>query len=160
MSFLIGVSWSRSRVTYFLGCVLKCNLFCFNSHNLPLTSSLHLCPLQTQCPEHLLWDRGHRAPEVGPGPVSPGSVGYLLLLHLEGCQVHWKSEYWGVDISCTYCVAWMPFGLCFLSRQVGDKTLLLRENPHAWKAVNLVDLKTQASALSWKLLVGQTHCRL
>ncbi|KAI3357615.1 hypothetical protein L3Q82_016033, partial [Scortum barcoo] len=37
---------------------------------------------QAQRPEHLHRDRGHRAPEVGPGPVSPGSVGHLLLLHL------------------------------------------------------------------------------
>lgn len=71
--------------------------------------------LQAQCPEHLLWDRGYRAPEVGPGPVSPSSVGYLFLLHLEGSQVHWESECRGVCTSCTYCVAWMLFGLSLFS---------------------------------------------
>lgn len=84
---------------------------------------------------------------MGPGAVSPSSVGYLLLLHLEGSQVHWESECRGVDTSCTYCVAWILFGLYFLPQQVSDKTVLLRANPHAWKAVNLVDLKTQASAV-------------
>lgn len=47
---------------------------------------------QTQRAEHLLRDRGYRAPEVGPGPVSLGSVDHLLLLHLEGSQVHRESE--------------------------------------------------------------------
>ena len=118
------------------------------SHKRPLTCCVSLYPLQTQRPEHLYRDRGHRAPEVGPGPVSPSSVGYLFLLHLEGSQVHWESECWGVDTSCSYCVAWMLFGLYFFTpTNQWQKTLLLRENPHAWKAVNLVDLKTQASAV-------------
>lgn len=56
-----------------------------------LSLTAHVLP-QTQRAEHLLRDRGHRAPEVGPGPVSVGSVGHLLLLHLEGSQVHGESE--------------------------------------------------------------------
>lgn len=29
---------------------------------------------------------------MGPGPVSPGCVGHMLLLHLERSQVNWEGE--------------------------------------------------------------------
>lgn len=63
----------------------------------------------------------------------------------------------GWDTSCAYYVAWGLFGLHFSSRRVSNKTRLLREKPHAWKAGSLADLKTQVSADS---CVGQTLCRL
>lgn len=51
-----------------------------------------VCHLQTERSDHFHWDWWHRAPEVGPGPVSPGCVGHLLLLHLERSQVNWEGE--------------------------------------------------------------------
>lgn len=147
-------------MTKLLGCDWNFCVQYICSHNQPLTYYVPLNPLQTQRSEHLIWDWGHRAREVGPGPLSPSSVGYLLLLHLEGSQIHWESECWGIDTSCAYCVAWMLFGLCFYPNKSVTKHCCLEKTHMLGNQVNLVDLETWVSVLSWMLLFGQTLCRL
>ena len=49
-----------------------------------------VCVIQTQRAGYLQWDRRPGADQVGPGSVSAGRLGHLLLLHLERSQVHRK----------------------------------------------------------------------
>ena len=50
--------------------------------------------LQAPGPGHLGWDRAHWGPSLGAGLVSAGGLDHLLLLHLEGDQVHGKGKRW------------------------------------------------------------------
>lgn len=57
--------------------------------------SPHDCPpslLQAPGPGHLRWDRAHWESPLGASLVSPGGVDHLLLLYLEGDQVHRKGK--------------------------------------------------------------------
>jgi len=48
---------------------------------------------------------------MGPGSVFTARLGHLLLLHLEGSQVHWQGKYM-VLLSYTVFIA-MYYWLCF-----------------------------------------------
>lgn len=66
---------------------------------------------------------------MGSGSVSPSSVDYLLLLHLERSQVHWESECRDVDITCTRFVACVLFDFYILPQQVSDKKNVAQRKP-------------------------------
>ena len=50
--------------------------------------------LQAQSSEDFPRYPSHRLSELGPGYLPRRGLGHLLLLHLEGSQVHWQGETW------------------------------------------------------------------
>lgn len=55
-------------------------------------------------PEDLGWHPASGGPALGAGPVPPARLGHLLLLHLEGGQVHGQGELFWLQ----GCSLWPP----------------------------------------------------
>ena len=61
-------------------------------YDVDILMTIFHCYLQTPGAQCVLWNRANRTHTVGAVFVPPSGLGHLLLLHLEGSEIHRKGK--------------------------------------------------------------------